>query len=336
MDETTRLSKALSPKPKPTQDWPEIALEEGVLIEEECFPWYQPEKWYSVEIGDVIKDRYQILVKLGYGSVSTAWLCRDLQTTNYVGLKIYETGHRQSLNETKVPDHLDATANPKHPGYNLLRFRLDSFELPGKVGPHVCLVHKPLSVSIEFLREMFEGKLPLNPGRPALIGMILALDYLHKVAGIVHTDLQEANILLSVGKDHCVFDEAVDEEWSDPSPRKTTNGRVVHVTTSIELPDDGAQPVITDFGEAKFGSNLYYEEVMPDLTAWNKKIDIWALGLMIWDMFEGKHLFNQRLPSREESAAAHLARMISLLGPPPAELIETGPRSSLFSNNDGQ
>jgi hypothetical protein len=50
-----------------------------VLLEEESFSWYSRETFYPVRIGQVFKTRYQVLLKLGYGSVSTVWLCRDLQ-----------------------------------------------------------------------------------------------------------------------------------------------------------------------------------------------------------------------------------------------------------------
>ena len=52
---------------------------DDVLLEEESLSWFDPEKWYPVRIGEVIQSRYQVLVKLGFGSVSTVWLCRDLR-----------------------------------------------------------------------------------------------------------------------------------------------------------------------------------------------------------------------------------------------------------------
>ena len=51
---------------------------DDVLVEEEIFDWYDPDNWYPVKIGDVYESRYQVLLKLGFGSVSTVWLCRDL------------------------------------------------------------------------------------------------------------------------------------------------------------------------------------------------------------------------------------------------------------------
>ena len=50
-----------------------------VLLEEESFSWYSRDAFYPVHIGELFQSRYQVILKLGYGSVSTAWLCRDLQ-----------------------------------------------------------------------------------------------------------------------------------------------------------------------------------------------------------------------------------------------------------------
>lgn len=48
-------------------------------LEEENWDWYRPGLFYPVHIGEVFQSRYQVLGKLGYGSRSTAWLCRDLR-----------------------------------------------------------------------------------------------------------------------------------------------------------------------------------------------------------------------------------------------------------------
>jgi hypothetical protein len=48
-------------------------------LEEEKFEWYTPATFYSVRLGDVLKDRYRVIGKLGYGAYSTVWLCRDSQ-----------------------------------------------------------------------------------------------------------------------------------------------------------------------------------------------------------------------------------------------------------------
>ena len=54
-------------------------VDETQLLEETSFSWYDPGIYYPVRFGEVFKLKYQVLGKLGYGSVSTAWLCRDLE-----------------------------------------------------------------------------------------------------------------------------------------------------------------------------------------------------------------------------------------------------------------
>jgi serine/threonine-protein kinase SRPK3 len=50
----------------------------GHLIEEETNSCYKPEEFYPVRIGEVYDSKYQVVGKLGYGTNSTAWLCRRL------------------------------------------------------------------------------------------------------------------------------------------------------------------------------------------------------------------------------------------------------------------
>jgi serine/threonine-protein kinase SRPK3 len=67
--------------PSPVRQAPTTGFEvlgNEYRLEEETWSWYEPEEYYPVRIGEVFKDRYQVVGKLGFGSVSTVWLCRDL------------------------------------------------------------------------------------------------------------------------------------------------------------------------------------------------------------------------------------------------------------------
>lgn len=56
-----------------------ITLQAETPVDEETLRHYDPEQFYPVHIGDLLKDRYQVAGKLGYGAYSTSWLCRDLR-----------------------------------------------------------------------------------------------------------------------------------------------------------------------------------------------------------------------------------------------------------------
>lgn len=61
----------------PVDGFEKLSLQEK--IEEERIPAYQAERFYPVRLGEVVKSRYQIVAKLGFGTASTIWLCRDLE-----------------------------------------------------------------------------------------------------------------------------------------------------------------------------------------------------------------------------------------------------------------
>lgn len=66
-----------SPERQPRTSGFEV-LDDAYLLEEETFSWYSSDDFYHIRIVEVFQSKYQVLGKLGFGSVSTAWLCRDL------------------------------------------------------------------------------------------------------------------------------------------------------------------------------------------------------------------------------------------------------------------
>ena len=42
---------------------------------------YQPGGYHPVHLGDVYHQRYRVIHKLGFGTYSTVWLARDLQSS---------------------------------------------------------------------------------------------------------------------------------------------------------------------------------------------------------------------------------------------------------------
>lgn len=68
--------------PSPARDFPTSGFEivdDSEALDEERFSWFSTETWYPVHIGEVFQDQYQVITKMGYGTASTSWLCRDLK-----------------------------------------------------------------------------------------------------------------------------------------------------------------------------------------------------------------------------------------------------------------
>lgn len=47
-------------------------------VDEERYPGYNPASFYPANPGEVLAERFQLLVKIGWGSQSIVWLARDI------------------------------------------------------------------------------------------------------------------------------------------------------------------------------------------------------------------------------------------------------------------
>ena len=56
-----------------------VRIPTAQAIEEETIPGYVAAQYYPTRIGEVFKDRYQVISKLGFGASSTVWLARDME-----------------------------------------------------------------------------------------------------------------------------------------------------------------------------------------------------------------------------------------------------------------
>ncbi|KAK7433358.1 hypothetical protein QQZ08_000298 [Neonectria magnoliae] len=322
-----------------------IAL--GEKIEEELIPDYNPSRYYPIRIGEVLRDRYQIVGKLGFGASSTVWLARDLDGRRHVALKLFV--HSKSMgeqldNELTMYKRISASW-AKHPGRGAVRELLDSFDVTGPDGSHRCLVHPPLWESVlTFLHRNPVGRLPAPVLAFVLRRLFLALDFLHTECQIIHTDIKADNIMFGI-EDDSVFSAFEEQELLDPSSRKLVDGRAIYVSRELQMPKHWGAPVLCDFGSAVVGDTEHLEDIQPDIyrapevileAPWSYQVDIWNTGCMIWDLFEGQHLFTGCDPeSQTYRSRAHLAEMIALLGQPPQALLKSGKSSHKFFTDKG-
>ncbi|KAH6839478.1 kinase domain protein [Chaetomium sp. MPI-CAGE-AT-0009] len=313
------------------------SIPESLKIEEETLPDYRPERFYPVRIGEVFGSRYQVVGKLGYGTTSTMdsvpiYLINIAMFAVKVFVRSAALGSRLN-HERNVYQRIN-NGPRSHPGRDAVRSLLDAFQLEGPHGEH-----QPSSTRIRV------GRLPNPVLAVVLYRLFQALDYLHGECGIIHTDIKPDNIMFGF-KDDSPLAEFEQAEMDSPSPRKEVNGRVVYVTRQIPMPKALGPPVLCDFGAAVFGDKLHDDDVQPDQyrcpevileIPWSYKIDVWNIGCLVWDLFEGGHLFRGIDPEHGVyRGRAHLAEMIALLGPPTPELINRGNLRAKFFSESGE
>ncbi|KAJ5091038.1 kinase-like domain-containing protein [Penicillium argentinense] len=266
---------------------------------------------------------------------------------SFVTLKLYERDSSHAKREIEAFEHLKSLKS-SHTGTILLRTVLDKFQLRSIDGSHFyqCLIHPPLAMSLLELRKRTARKVfPENLLKSTLNHILIALDFLHSEAHVIHTDIQEKNVMLDV-EDESILVDFENAEISIPSPRKLVGNRTIYYSRKLGIPKMHGRPVLADFGEARFGSDTgtYYDIVQPFIyrapevilrMPWNEKIDIWNLAVLTWDLFEQGHLFKARDANKQESESHHLAEMIAYLGPPPREMLDKSEYANNFFDTSG-
>ncbi|PIL26709.1 hypothetical protein GSI_11188 [Ganoderma sinense ZZ0214-1] len=338
-------------------------LDPSQRVEEEALSWYNPQAFYPVRIGEVLQSRYQVIGKLGYGAYSTVWLCRDLVQHRYVTIKVCTRNAIPVKRELAALQHLDSLPKTRHIGRTLVRTLLDQFVLtsepaastdsqspgtdPDPTPPQLfqCLVHKPLLMSLFTFRN--GNKLPEDFLKLVLQHVLLALDYLHSEAKLIHTDINENNILLDLDDIITALEAFEEAERTSPVARKDAGDRTIYLSRKIVTASANyGRPVLCDFGEARFGSATYTDPIQPFQyrapevilgAPWDEKVDIWTVGVMIWDMFEDRNMFKVTGgPDKKVDDLYHLAHMVALLGPPPVDLLQRGTMDDIGRYFDAQ
>lgn len=142
---------------------------------------YQPGGYYPALIGDMFKDRYRIVHKLGQGTYSTVWLARDEQQAVYVAVKI-GTGDSPS-SEADVLCAITDTCQADCSGRAMIPLIHDRFEIQSPNGSHKCYVTPPAQSSVA--AASFSSFFDLDTARALASELVLAIAYTH-ARGFVH------------------------------------------------------------------------------------------------------------------------------------------------------
>lgn len=185
---------------------------------------YQPGGYHPVEIGDLFINRYHVVQKLGWGHFSTVWLCKDTTHGTYVALKVQKSApnyteaaldeidlllkisqnHKEPLWAEAVKQyHKEDLAKIEKHGVSFNHCYvvqlLNTFSHTGVNGTHICLVFEVLGVNLlEIIKFYQYHGIPINLCKSISKQILTGLDYLHRICGIIHTDLKPENVIVQL------------------------------------------------------------------------------------------------------------------------------------------
>jgi serine/threonine protein kinase len=196
-------------------------MEDADESENEGADGYRKGGYHVVQPHEVFNDRYRVLAKLGWGHFSTVWLCQDLHMHRLIALKCQKSAPHYTeaaydeiellaesakMKDGKQEKWDEWTNGPvKHlfpckPFTGVVQL-LDYFEHLGPNGKHVCMVFEVMGPNVLALIKQYRFKgIPMEIVRKVAAHTLIGLDYLHRLCGIIHTDLKPENVLVACPK----------------------------------------------------------------------------------------------------------------------------------------
>lgn len=146
--------------------------------------------------------KYVLVRKLGWGHFSTVWLAKDLEKNRHVAVKIVRSAKHYTetaIDEIKLLKKVSDTEK-EHKGKQHVIAFLDSFMHNGPNGSHVIMVFEVLGENLlSLIRKYKHRGIPVIYVKQIAKQMLLALDYIHRECGVIHTDIKPENVLIEIG-----------------------------------------------------------------------------------------------------------------------------------------
>ncbi|KAH7689892.1 Non-specific serine/threonine protein kinase protein [Dioscorea alata] len=301
--------------------------------EDEGIDEYRKGGYHAVRHGDSFAaGRYIAQRKLGWGHFSTVWLAFDTHSKKFVALKIQKSAAEFAQAALHEIELLSAIAEGDPSNSKCIVRLLDHFKHAGPNGQHLCLVIEFLGDSLlRLIRYNRYRGIGLNNVRDICMPILIALDYLHRELGVIHTDLKPENVLLystiNPAKDpiRSGFSPILERPEGNPDGKVVVNfiekrlkmkakravARISERKSSMGGPSQRVRSLegidlrckIVDFGNACWVEKQFMEEIQtrqyraPEVilgAGYSYSADLWSFACIAFELATGDMMFSPK------------------------------------------
>ena len=170
-------------------------------------------------LSEIIDNRYVILRKLGWGHFSTVWLALKLQDKKLYALKIQKSANKyteSALEEEEILYNVASNYQNReweqsvrkylsNPNMEVNRMHTHNLQMYDQFfhhaahGRHSVMAFEVLGRNLLTLIKRFNyNGVPVPIVREIAKQTLMGLDYLHRICGIIHTDLKPENVVFEI------------------------------------------------------------------------------------------------------------------------------------------
>jgi serine/threonine-protein kinase len=217
---------------------------------------------------------YRVTAAIGAGGMGEVYRATDTKLGREVALKVLPA---------------EVAQDPER----LARFRREAQLLAALNHPGIAAIHglEEAEGQIFLVLELVDGEdlaarlkrgaIPLDEAIAVATQIAQALEAAHD-KGIVHRDLKPANVKVTPDGKVKVLDFGLAKAWTGDGPGGTSSG------------DLSRSPTLAHTGTAAgliLGTAAYMSPEQARGKAVDKRADIWAFGVVLWEMLTGRRLF---------------------------------------------
>jgi WD40 repeat protein/serine/threonine protein kinase len=266
--------------------------------------------------------QYELIRPLGRGGMGEVHLARDLRLGRLVAIKLL-TVQRPNLGERFLAE-ARATARCHHENIVII-YEVGETSDADEGGGHPYMVLEYLEGQTlrQWLREHAASSgenAPVPPGRAVelMLPVVRALAYAHE-QGIVHRDLKPENVMLTRSGVIKVLDFGIAKLLSVPGPERTVSDGIPD--GDVDASSGHVSGPVAVHSSALIGTLPYMSPEQMNVGAIDHRTDVWAAGIMLFELVTGRHPMPARSAGElmriadEDEPMPLVRELISDLGP---------------------